>query len=390
MSKLIRMTAYVLAGLSAVPVSIEVDILNRLPNLAIAGVPAHGGREIADRVRSAIENAGYTFPKGRVVVNLSPQVNQNVQSLDLPIAVAILAASEQVKGIPEDVTFFGELSLSGDTRPCRGVIAAYQALSKSTHMNGTIVCHPSNANMVASIGGIAQPLSSLSVVDLITQFIQSGKIYNVPPAPKNEAPFRTLDDWNHPRKSEIFNQLIEAARIKRPVLFIGSPGLGKTMLASRLNSLLDEPSFEQKVHALQVADACGLYNYEEIVRVGRPFRAPHHTISLAGINGSNRPGELALSHNGTLFLDEIDSFPETTRDAVKVALTTRKVTLGAPTGWEIVPTDFWLIMAANPCYCGFYGHSTRSCVCTEDSRKRHLKFMDSPILQGALVIDLNT
>ncbi len=299
-------STFTLLGIDAIPVTVEVDFLRRLPSVAIVGLPSVSVRESADRVRSAMLISGFSFPRQRVVVSLSPaDLRKDGTGFDLAIAAAILEKAGHIPPVAERYAFIGELTLGGQVRPVRGAAAFARQ-----HPEITLVCAEGMARKVAAMGGRAIGIQTLG---------QLGEVASLPltPASANEETLPPVVDFADVRVDlGILQELALAARTRTPVILVGPPGCGKTMLAARCPGLLPDMTTEEVREVSVVQDAAGLLG-DASLRRERPFRAPHHSISVAGMTGGAllRPGECSLAHRGVLFLDEVSEFPRQVMDA---------------------------------------------------------------------------
>lgn len=376
--------SFALLGVSTVPVTVEVDLLRRLPSVAIVGMPAVAVREAADRVRSAMLACGMDFPRQRVVVSLSPaDLRKDGTGFDLSIAAAIMIAADRMKPLPDDYVLYGELTLGGEVRPVRGA-----AVFAKDHPDLTLVCSVEMAQQVVEMGGRAIGIRTL------------GQLMDLPPLTQKESrvnpcreygPSTTLDFKDvKGLPASVTDALVEAAVNRTPILFVGSPGCGKTMLAARLPGLLP-PMTENEVREVTAIQAAAGLHHEFSVTSTRPFRAPHHSISPAGMIGGAllRPGECCLAHHGVLFLDEVSEFPRQVMEVLPSKHKDKEIVLNRVGGRITFPTDYWLVMAANPCSCGNFGHPTRPCVCSGEMKERYQARIDSALPKGTKIIHLD-
>ena len=369
-----------LVGVDAHPVSVEVDLLRRLPAVVIVGLPGGAVRESADRVRSALQQADFDFPRKRVVVNLAPaDVRKSGTGFDLPIAVGVLAASEQVPTERlADTAFFGELSLDGQLRRVRGALSV-ALMARATGLKRLVVpaaCAP-EAAVVAGV-------EVLAAHDLgeVAGWLRGRRALSravVPTAP----PRRSTVDLAEVRGQAQARRALEvAAAGGHNLLMVGSPGCGKSMLAARLPTILPSLTFEEAVDITRVHSVAGLLDAGQGLVAARPFRAPHHSVSAAGMigNASLRPGEVSLAHHGVLFLDEVAEFQRSVLELLRGPLEDRVIRLTRAHGSVELPASISLVAAANPCPCGYLGHPTRPCQCSPGLVERYRQRLSGPLL----------
>ncbi len=369
-------------GMEAPLVSVEVDIAAGLPAFAIVGLPEAVVKESKDRVRAAITNSGFQMPDGRIIVNLSPaDLPKEGGRFDLPIAIGILLASEQLPGRLERCELYGELSLSGDVRAVKGALLAAIAAANASH---DIVVPRANAAEAHLVTGcrIAIAENLLDVVAHVSgsrpmSFAQSELPQSPPPASQS------IPDLNEVRGQNRAKRALEiAAAGQHSLLFIGPPGTGKSMLAQRLPGLLPPMTEAEALENAAVRSVIGTRIEVAQWRV-RPFRAPHHTasaIALVGGGSVPRPGEISLAHNGVLFLDELPEFDRRVLEVLREPLETGSITISRAARQAEFPAGFQLIAAMNPCPCGYLGDAVGRCHCTAERVQRYRSRISGPLL----------
>ncbi|HEX8886973.1 MAG TPA: YifB family Mg chelatase-like AAA ATPase, partial [Noviherbaspirillum sp.] len=374
-----------LAGMDAPAVSVEVHLANGLPGLAIVGLPDAEVRESKDRVRAALQNSGFELPNRRITINLAPaDLPKESGRFDLPIALGILAASEQIPGEALDnYEFAGELSLSGELRPIRGALAMTFAMHRSPDgARRAFVLPQANADEAALVTDAAiYPARTL--LEVCAHFAAQSDDARLARhhAPAALSPPRYPDFADVKGQQHVKRALEIAAAGLHSVLLVGPPGAGKSMLASRFPGLLPPLSDEEALESAAIQSLAGRFSIEHWRR--RPFRSPHHTSSgmaLVGGGGVPRPGEISLAHHGVLFLDELPEFSRHVLEVLREPLESGHITISRAARQADFPASFQLIAAMNPCPCGWLGHPSGKCRCSQDAVLRYQDKISGPLL----------
>ncbi len=380
---LAKVNSCAVVGLDGVLIEVEVDIANGLPSFNIVGLPDAAVQEARERVRAAIKNTGLPFPRTRLTVNLAPaDIRKAGPAYDLPIAVGILLASEIIMGDTDNAIFMGELSLDGSVRHVSGILPMANLAQQVGYT--TLFVPAGDAPEGALVkGATVYPVRNLlQVIDHLSGH-QRMTPFQVDHSLDNDNVPVTVDFAEIKGQEHVKRAAEVAAAGAHNMLMTGPPGSGKTLIARAMPGILPRLSLDEALDITRIYSVADLLPTDKPLIRQRPFRAPHHTISYAGLIGGGRfprPGEISLAHRGVLFLDELPEFGQRMLEMLRQPLEDRVVSISRSAGSLTYPANFTLVAAMNPCPCGYYGDPEKECTCSISQVQRYQKRISGPLM----------
>lgn len=372
------------AGLDGFKVIVEADFSNGLPSFDVVGLPDATVREAKERVRSAIKNSNFEFPPKRAIINLAPaDLKKEGTQFDLPIAIAVLSSTGQLKADLDEYMFIGELGLSGEIRAVNGVLSI-AACAAENNIKKIVV--PLENAQEASLVSDVEVFGAKCLADVYKHLKGEEKLETVKHDVNKifEETCRYNLDFSQVRGQAALRRGVEIGVCGgHNILMIGTPGSGKSMVAQRIPTILPDMTLDEAIEVTKIYSVAGELEEGQKLVARRPFRAPHHSASAVSIVGGGskaRPGEITLAHNGVLFLDEFPEYRKDVIESMRQPLEDKKITVTRANASYTYPCNTMLVVALNPCKCGYYGDGSGRCRCSESDVRRYLSKISGPML----------